>query len=101
MAGEATLEMLSRMTRGSVPEWGDDYIDRFVPENLLEEMRSRGKSWRDSEGFDWGFPYVRAIRLADGRPAVVVASRADGEGNSTSRAVLADGSELTVAEPHM
>jgi len=61
----ATLKIMTktiefaRMMRGRVPEWGDDYVEKHVPPDILARMMTE-KEWVDEEGFTWGFRFVSA-----------------------------------------
>lgn len=84
MSVESSCE-LARMMRGRVPEWGDDYLERFIPKDILNRMFVE-LQWVDEDGFWWGFPSVSAIKLpsSDGtdnqEPVVVLASKPLGQG---------------------
>jgi len=55
---QKTLE-LARLMRGLVPEWGSDYIERYIPNELLCQLHNK-RTWMDEDGFWWGFDKVCA-----------------------------------------
>ena len=70
----------ARLTRGHVPEWGGDYIERQIPATLLEKMNETSH-WVDDDGFWWGYRYVYATKIkATLQPVVVVAQKPLGHG---------------------
>jgi hypothetical protein len=50
---------LARLMRGQVPEWGSDYIERYIPDELLCQLHKKS-TWMDEDGFWWGFANVCA-----------------------------------------
>ena len=61
----------ARMMRGNVPEWGDDYIEQNVPEDILEAMAAK-REWKDVDGFTWGYRRVCATKLRSTKENVVI-----------------------------
>lgn len=77
----------ARLTRGHVPEWGDDYIERQVPTSLLEKMNGTSH-WVDDDGFWWGYRYMYATKIkATNQPVVVVAQKPLGQGCALCKVV--------------
>lgn len=50
---------LARLMRGLVPEWGSDYIERYIPNELQCQLHNK-RTWMDEDGFWWGFDKVCA-----------------------------------------
>jgi hypothetical protein len=71
----------ARMMRGRVPEWDDEYIERFVPSHLLDCIDQK-HCWVDEDGFEWGYAHMSACKIkATGSNVVVVASKSWGMGH--------------------
>ena len=78
----------ARLTRGHVPEWGDDYIERQIPNSLLEKMNNTSH-WVDDDGFWWGYGYVCATKIkATKQPVVVVAQKPLGQSCALYKVVV-------------
>ena len=65
------LVEIARLMRGHVPEWGDDYIERFIPSKILYQLYS-SLTWIDAEGFWWGFGYVCARKNKTTQENVII-----------------------------
>ena len=78
------------LTRGTVPEWDNTYIEKYVPAHILAQMKGTSV-WVDDDGFWWGFSYVFAARVqASGEPVVVMATKPLGQGLAILKAIGAD-----------
>jgi hypothetical protein len=88
----------ARLTRGHVPEWGDDYIERQVPASLLEKMNGISH-WIDDDGFWWGYRYMYATKIkATNEPVVVVAQKPLGDCCALCKVVVNDNFETYFSE---
>lgn len=81
--------------RGKVPAWDDNYIERMVPEELLQRLHAG--NWVDDEGFFWGFAAMYASKVrSSGENVVVVASKPLGQGEALVKALAPDSSIVTL-----
>jgi hypothetical protein len=81
---------LARLMRGKVPEWENDYIEKYIPQHLLDTLYSCAE-WTDDEGYVWGFSRVWASKLYETKAnVVVVASRPEGMGCHALKVVMPD-----------
>lgn len=86
---------LARIMRGRVPEWGEDYLERFIPRTILARMLAENE-WVDEDGFFWGFRFVYAARLPTTcEPVVVIAQKPLGHGVHILKVVDTNGKILT------
>ena len=69
---------LARLMRGRVPEWGDDYIEKQVPSDILVRMLKG--DWIDEDGFNLGFRHVSADKESDGTNICCLANKYMGQG---------------------
>jgi len=58
----------AKSIRVRVWEWDDTYINTYVPESLLNKMRTNLR-WIDDDAFVWGFRQVYATRVRESAPA--------------------------------
>lgn len=86
----------AKMMRGKVPEWGDDYITKYVPESIIEKMQECER-WADDDGFHWGFWAVYATKvIKTGENCVVLAIKSFGQGWYDMKIIKTDGTIMTV-----
>lgn len=52
---------LAQSMRGHVQEYDDDYIERYLPSNIVEKIWQHEKKM-DEDGFEWSFVHVCASR---------------------------------------
>ena len=71
---------------GSVTEFDDDYMEKYVPAYILTAMHDTPESI-DSDGFTWGFNKVFAD-LHEGKPYICVASKYMGQGYSEIKCII-------------
>jgi hypothetical protein len=75
------------LMRGNVPEWDSTYVEKYVPADVLAQMKETSM-WVDNDGFWWGFSYVFAGRVkASMEPVAVLASKHVGQGHVIQKAV--------------
>lgn len=70
---------LARQMRGKVPELGDDYIERYIPEAILDKIREYDGQ-QDHEGFIWGPNHVFASKTKENTIVIIVAQKYMGWG---------------------
>ena len=79
---------LARLKRGDVPEWGSDYIEKYIPPIILKQLKDR-ITWEDEDGFVWGFQQVYATKLGHTVDNVIVlASKYLGQGCYEQKVLL-------------
>jgi len=78
----------ARLMRGQVPEWGSDYIEKYIPPIILQQLKDKD-IWEDEDGFFWGFRYVCATKLEEtGENVIILASKYVGQGYSEQKVLL-------------
>ena len=66
---------IAKMTRQTVAEFDETYIDKYIPADILAKMHEQ-EAWFNDEGFHCGFRYVHAGNCpSTGRPYVCMGAR--------------------------
>jgi hypothetical protein len=55
------LYRLAQSMRGRVEEYGDDYIETYLPKDIVEKLWEHNRI-TDEDGFEWSFGQVCASR---------------------------------------
>lgn len=88
---------LARQMRGKVPEFGDDYIETYIPKDLLTKIdKLDGKM--DDEKFWWGPGRIYAAKTNDNKPVVVYAQNYLGMGCSKLRVIDTEGHQMILTD---
>ena len=92
----------AKVMRGSVPEWDETYVEKYLPNDIFNKMKTT-ESWVDDKGYTWGFTMVSATRLSkkvgpceSGTPIAIMASKYMGMGYSEMVAIDALGNIIEI-----
>lgn len=78
---------MARLMRGKVPSFNNDYIELYVPKNIIERMDNE-HTWVDDQGYWWGYGYMFAtINTKTNESVVVVATKPLGQGYTLHKAI--------------
>jgi hypothetical protein len=84
---------IARQMRGHVPDLDDTYIEKWVPQDILEKIKQyKDKQFIDDDGFTWSPHCICATKIRKtGEIVVIIADKACGQGWHELKVIDANG----------
>lgn len=106
MTSEKDVFELARTMRGMVPEFDDSYIEKWIPEHIMDKILDISNKTlnceMDDDGFWWGPSYMWATKVkASGETIVVIADKPLGMGHHELKAVDQHGNVMVYEGHHV